>query len=156
MRAVFATDVENRLASGLRVRAPMHMTAGLRDLRLELLEVEVEVIERMILDRLAGVAQRLEALQALDRQLALDRETQIEAAQRRLQVGVVERLMDVIREDRAVDCMFSRRRSAIVSGRARYLLAEPIGGASAVRPASTSATWRTARGRPAYANGRRC
>ena len=52
----------------------MHMTAGLRDLRLELLEVEVEVIERMILDRLAGVAQRLEALQALDRQLALDRE----------------------------------------------------------------------------------
>ena len=77
VRAPCATDVENRLASGLRVRAPMHMTAGLRDLRLELLEVEVEVIERMILDRLAGVAQRLEALQALDRQLALDGKPQL-------------------------------------------------------------------------------
>src|SRR5271170_8266299 len=63
-----AADLQYRCAGLLRGARPMHLPAGSLDFGFVELEVEVEVLESVILDRPAGFAQRLELRQTLDGQ----------------------------------------------------------------------------------------
>ena len=93
-------------------------------LALELLEVEVEVGQRVVLDVARAIAQRLELGQALGRLAPALGEADLQLGQRILQVGIGERLADIVLE--------------VVGGRLHQPVS-PIGGRSPM-PASTSAT----------------
>ncbi len=72
------------------VACPVHLAASRGDLFLVAFEVMIEMCQRVVLDRLAGVAQRLEFRQALDRLLAAQRKPGARHAERGLQVRVGE------------------------------------------------------------------
>ena len=76
----------------------MDMAAQRRDLALELLEVEIEIGERVVLDVARGVAQRLELGQPLDRLPAALGEADLQLGERILQVGIGERGIDIVLE----------------------------------------------------------
>src|SRR5271156_1909250 len=61
-----AADLQYRCAGLLGGARPMHLSAGSLDFGFVELEVEVEVLESVILDRPAGFTQRLELRQTLD------------------------------------------------------------------------------------------
>jgi hypothetical protein len=131
-------DVEDDVAGVLRRLGEVDMAAGGADLLLVGLDVEVEVLERVVLDVPRGVPDRVELRQQPRGGGALGDEADPDMAQRLLEVGVVERVLRVVLERLGMD-FHALRPQPVVS---------PIGGASSVRPASTSATWRTCTGRP--------
>ena len=93
----------------------MHLAAIGDDILLETLEIEIEMRERMVLDRDAFVAQRLEFRQPRDRLGALFRKTGAHHGHRALQIGVAERAMRIRLEG--------------VAGRLHQLLSgSPMGG----------------------------
>ncbi len=85
LRAGGAADVEDGLARLGRRAAPVHPAALLAHLRLEGLEVGVEVLERVVLDVAAGVAQVVEFGQAADRDRPLLLEAGVHVEQRLLE-----------------------------------------------------------------------
>src|SRR3954469_21514353 len=124
----------------------MHLPAGVAHAPLVGFEIEVEVLQRMVLDVARSVAQRIELGQAL-RHLAPTRdEVHLDELQRLLQARVRECVARIVLEVRRRDVFghggdaraSPRRTSAASTAVAR---ASPIAGAS-VMPASTSATWR--------------
>ncbi len=93
-----AADRQDGLARLVRRPAPMHLAAALDHVPLEFLEIEVEMRQRMILDALAFLAQRLELGQPLDRRQALQREAGLGHAERGLQRRVGKGLARVALE----------------------------------------------------------
>ena len=114
-------------------RRPMDVAAQRQHLALELLEVEIEVGQRVVLDVARAVAQRLELGQPLGRLAAALGEAHLQLGERILQVGVGQGRADILLE--------------VVGGRFH----QPAPGSRGARrwrqippmPASTSATWRT-------------
>ena len=97
-----AADALDEVAGFGGGRCPMHDAAGLRHLALELLQVEIEVGERVILDVLGGVAQRLELGQlGAGRRDAAD-VVHAHALHRLLQVGIAERARGLLLEGEAL------------------------------------------------------
>src|SRR5271168_4607671 len=125
-----AADLQHRGAGLFRGARPMHLAAGSLDPGLVQLEVEVEVLESVILDRSTGFAQRLELRQPIDGQAPPQRKSGSRQTQRALQILVGQS---------GLGCGLE-----IAAGREhpRYRGA-PIGGTLSVMPARTSATWRT-------------
>ncbi len=82
----------------LRGRRPMDVAAQRRHLALELLEVEIEVFKRMILDVAGTIAQGLEFRQALGGFAAALGETHFQLGQRILQVGIGQGDPDIVLE----------------------------------------------------------
>ena len=75
--------------------APVHLATVLGHLVGEPFEVDVEMSERMVLDRLSGVAQRVEFRHPLDGGAALDWEALLEPAEGLLKFRVVNGLVGV-------------------------------------------------------------
>src|SRR6185437_15139479 len=115
-----------------RGRRPVHVAAQSDHLALELLEVEVEVGERVVLDVARTVAQRLELGQPFCRLPAPLREADFQLAERVLQIGVTQRIVRIVLE---VACGRLHQRFSPMA-------------ASSPMSASTSATWRTFTARP--------
>src|SRR5262249_58180939 len=91
------------LARALGIGAPVHFAAGSRDLLLESLEVEVEVLQHVVLDVARGVAQRLELRQpGGGRGPALD-EVLLHMRERPLQLRVGKGAVGVVLEPRGGD-----------------------------------------------------
>src|SRR6266446_857853 len=130
-----AADLQYRGASFVRRSRPMDPAARGEDIRFVELEIEVEMLEGVILDRLADVAQRLELGEPCDGEAAALGKTGAHQRQRTLQIVVREAGAGV------------RLEGATGSEHGSYRAA-PIGGTSPVMPASTSATWRTSTRRP--------
>ena len=108
----------------------MHLAARSDDVALVELEVEIEVLEGVILDRPAGFAQRLEFGQPLDSQATAQRKPGSRQTQRALQILVGQ-----------AGPGFGLK---IAAGREhRRYRGAPIAGTLSVMPARTSATWRT-------------
>ena len=121
-------DRQHRLARLLRRAAPMHLPAARDDVLLEDLEIEIEIRQHVILDRLALLAQRVEFRQARHHGGALGGKAGAHHAERLLQIGVAKRPLRVFLEGAAG--RLHQERSA----------AAPMGGVSPAMPASTSAT----------------
>jgi hypothetical protein len=108
----------------------MHLAAGSLDFGFVKLEVEVEVLERVILDQPAGFAQRLELRQPLDSQTPPQRKAGSRQTKRALQIVVGQASLGCGLKITA-GCEHPRYRGA------------PIGGILSLMPARTSATCRT-------------
>src|SRR5476649_593676 len=126
-------DDASRIGGG---RCPMNVAAQADHLALELLEVEIEIGERVVLDVARTVAQRLEFRQALGCLAPALGEADLEHGQRVLEVGIRQRAVDVALE--VVGGGFHQRFTASGSPPS----GSPI---AAIEPmsASTSATCRT-------------
>ena len=74
----------------------MDVTAQRRDLALELLEVEIEIGERVVLDVARGVAQGLELGQALDRLPAAFGEPDLQLASESCRLGLASAASDIV------------------------------------------------------------
>ncbi len=98
-RQIFEDDVA-RLGG---VGRPVHVAARRRHLRLEALEIEVEMGQRVVLDVARPVAQRVELGQLLARRGALGDEARRHVAERPLQVPVRQGVRDVRLEARGGD-----------------------------------------------------
>ena len=83
-----AADLQHRGAGLLRRCGPMHLAARSQDLAFVELEVEVEVLEGMVLDRPAGLAQSLEFGEPLDREAPPQRKPGSRETERPLQIVV--------------------------------------------------------------------
>src|SRR5262245_27849140 len=103
------------------------------DLGLEPFEIDVEILQHMVLDVAGTIAQRLELRQARRGSRAPLHEVLLHMAERALQLRVIERALGILLE--------------AMAGGVLHQPDSPIAGPSAI-PASTSATWRTAIGRP--------
>src|SRR6185437_7430920 len=125
------TDRQHRVARLLRRAAPMHVPALRLDVLLEGLEVEIEILEHVVLDRLALVAQRLEFRKPRHGRGTAGGKAAAHQRQRLLQIGIAERLVRVVLE--GVAGRLHQPRSG----------AAPMGAVASALPASTSATWRT-------------
>src|SRR5579883_1002615 len=90
-----AAEAEYGLARLGGRAAPMHLAAIRAHLRLEALEVKVEMLQRVILDAPPLLAQRFEFRQALDGGAALRREARPGEAERLLQGLVGKRPIDI-------------------------------------------------------------
>ncbi len=127
-RLADAEDDRDRFVGVARV---MHVAARLDDLALVGFEIEIEMGERVVLDRAGAVAQRVEFRQPR-RGVGAPADEVPRVRQRALQALVVERVVDIVLEARRG------------GGDAHFACASagsPIAGSS-VMPASTSATWR--------------
>ena len=83
-----SADLQYHRAGLLRSARPMHLAAGRLDAVLVQLEVEVEVLESVILDRSTGFAQRFEFRQPLYGKTPSQRESGSGQTQRALQILV--------------------------------------------------------------------
>ena len=137
LRAHRLAEVDDDLARFLGVLRVVDFAAARADLPLVGLEIEVEMGERVILDRAGAVAQRLELGQPRDRGRAPADEIARER-ERALQARVGQRLVRVLLE-------LGRGRDH--AHRAASGLPSPIAGPSAM-PARISATWRALIGDP--------
>src|SRR6266446_25582 len=120
-----AADLQYRGASFVRRSRPMDPAARGEDIRFVELEIEVEMLEGVILDRLADVAQRLELGEPCDGEAAALGKTGAHQRKRTLQIVVREAGAGV------------RLEGATGSEHGSYRAA-PIGGTSPVMPASTA------------------
>ena len=102
---VRAADLEDGLDGIGAGGGPMNMAAGRFDVPLELLQVDVQVRERMFLDALAVLPQPLEIRKLFHRRLALADETAFHPAQRLLQLGILQGVRACALNRWAVDFM---------------------------------------------------
>ena len=100
LRAGLPADGEDEVAGVRRRLGVVHLAAGLRDLLLVGLEVEVEMGERVVLDGARVVAERLEFRQRLDGLRPLVDEAGLDVVERLLELRVGERSLGVRLEGR--------------------------------------------------------
>ena len=126
-RAADAEDDVARVAGRLGV---MDVAAGGGDARLVGLEIEVEMRERVVLDRLAGLPQRLEFRQVRHRLGALVDEMAAHIGERALQLRIGKRVpgvrLEVLRGDvHPVPPGLTRRNPPVRRARAQRRAARP-------------------------------
>ena len=98
LRASLAADAQDDVAGFLRVAGEMHVPAGGLHLLLVGFEVEVEMLQRVVLDVPRRIPQRLEFRQLVGGHLALVDEALLHVAQRLLQLAVVQRPRGILLE----------------------------------------------------------
>ena len=96
-----AADVEHDAARLLGRLGPVHLAAGFDDLRLIGLQIEVEIVERVVLDVARIVAQPVEFGQRVDGLAPLVDEAAAHIAERLLQLRIGERCPGILLEGRA-------------------------------------------------------
>jgi hypothetical protein len=93
-----AADGQDDVAGFLRIAGEMDVPAGGLHLLLVGLELEVEMLQRVVLDVARGIPQRLEFGQLVGGHLALVDEALLHVAQRLLQLVVVQRPRGILLE----------------------------------------------------------
>src|SRR5690606_31135731 len=141
-RAGRAADVEDGRARLLGGRAPVHMAAIPDHFALELLEIEIEMRQRVVLDVARGIAQRFEFRQFSSGLGAPLDEIAPDMAECALQLRILERRFRMLGEPVA-----GRLHHATPFRRCVSRAGSPIAGASPI-PASSSATWKQRTGEP--------